>query len=122
MSINPQFVDNFELLFGCKVPSLHHFYSRLKICFDIERNNCMMFWTPLGRVLLPGFESYRQKHTFEYDEWSLLSRWMARVASKHFSPLYLVPENEDKLGPHLREIAKHEIHLAAILRLFIIKD
>lgn len=116
MSINSQFADDFELLFGIKVPILHPHRPELMFWPMIHYNKCFLYWaTPNSNVR-------DRRYSTEYDQWSLCYRLFNLKPDKDVALCKVDPRQEFYLHDQLYEIAKHEIHLTAILRLFMTKD
>lgn len=116
MSVNSQFADDFEMLFGIKVPILHPNRPELMFWPMIHYNKCFLYWaTPDSNVR-------DRRCSTKYDQWSLFYRLFNLKPERCAALRTIDPRREFYLHDQLYEMAKHEIHLASILRLFMIED
>lgn len=107
--------DDFELLFGLKLPTLHPQHPTLKFRMD-DRVNVQ--WTSPGAIWI-----WNNGCALAFDESSLFHRWMNLKGNKDLASFEITPGNQaGRWRRSLYEIAKHEIKLTRVLRLFIIKD
>lgn len=113
--------DDFELLFGLKVPTRdpHHRTLNFRMPSNLD-NRVTVQWTSPGAIW-----TWNSRCALNYDKSSLFHRWMNLKGNRDLVSFEVTPEKPGvarRWRRSLYEIAKHEIHLSLLLRLFIIRD